>query len=122
MALKFINEGGYAPEQYDVFDDIGIIAYVRYRYGCLWVEYPWVDGDEILYVDYYKKYQGSFTDESERLIELKKVEKVILEYDREMRNKTDYCLMRNKWNEVHKKFIVNQYGLDVYNKKYSFIN
>ena len=46
--LKFVNEGSYAPEQYDVFDDIGIIAYVRYRYGKLWVEYPWVNGEEII--------------------------------------------------------------------------
>ena len=60
LGLKFVNEGSYAPEQYDVFDDIGIIAYVRYRYGKLWVEYPWVNGEEIIFEEIGGKYQGAF--------------------------------------------------------------
>ena len=105
LGLKFVNEGSYAPEQYDVFDDIGIIAYVRYRYGKLCVEYPWVNGDEIIYEEIGGRYQGAFVDEEERTNKLNEVAKTIVNFDNERKQQDDYSKFRVFWNKEFDEFM-----------------
>ena len=62
--LKFVKTCDFAPEQYDVFDEYGkTVAYVRIRYGSIWVYCPNVSGEEV-YVASTTGY--GFLDDSER--------------------------------------------------------
>lgn len=105
LGLKFKNEGMCAPEQYDVFDDFGVIAYVRYRYGKLWVDYPWVGGDAILYEELGGQYQGCFTDDDERETKLNEVAKTIIEYDNNKKLQSGYNELRELWNTKLSEFM-----------------
>lgn len=64
--LKFELTCDMCPEQYDVYKDNKMIAYVRLRYGTLRCDVPKC-GEETIYItEFDNRFKGDFESNSER--------------------------------------------------------
>lgn len=68
--------GGSCPEQYDVYKDEKIVAYVRFRWGSLTVNMEPL-GEYICCYDNFSDFQGNFNSEKQRMYYLKLITKQI---------------------------------------------
>lgn len=68
--------GGSCPEQYDVYKDEKIVAYVRFRWGSLTVNTEPL-GEYICCYDNFSGFQGNFNSEKQRMYYLKLITKQI---------------------------------------------
>lgn len=99
------------PEQYEVFDEIGIIACINYRDGILCIDYPYYGGDVILSEQIGDKLDGMFKSDEERVKCLYKTTKKIKEYDIEKRKEKDYLKIRKKFIKKYEKEEKIYYGI-----------
>lgn len=78
--MEFIKTCGFAPEQYDVFDNGKKIAYIRLRWGFLEATMPDFDGETIYEHQFENNWMGDFENDSERKKYLKLIEQKISEH------------------------------------------
>ena len=72
--LIFRQTCSACPEQYDVFDKDGNqVAYIRLRWGSLYVECPDVGGESVYEADLGDGFTGSFRSENERRMHLYRI-------------------------------------------------
>ena len=78
--LNFVRTCIACPEQYDVFDDNGVIVgYVRLRWGSLTCDYPDVYGEEVYCTSVGNDFTGCFENEEQRMVYLNDIADKILE-------------------------------------------
>lgn len=106
--LRFVRTCIACPEQYDVFDEMGIICYVRFRHGRLRAEYPWIDGKKIVDEVVGDEYQGIFNDERDRAINIFKVIEAIKKEDINEQNTS------SNYEDFREHFNKHFYDLDIY--------
>ena len=90
MGLGFERTSGSCPEQYDVYNEKGKVAYIRLRWGCLTVE-PYEKPDDEFASDdticrfnaEFDDWQGEFDTEKQRIKYLKICARKIIEYLKE---------------------------------------
>lgn len=76
--LKFEMTCSGCPEQYDVWDNSKICAYVRLRWGCLRAYYPDVGGECIYSAEIGDgAWTGCFESEEQRMEHLTKIAKIV---------------------------------------------
>ena len=100
------------PEEYEIYDDKGVIAYTRLRGGRFSAEYPYISGKEIVYEETGKKLQGMFDDNQERAEYLYKTIECIRKEDakeRANRSEDEYAKFREHFNKEYFS-LRNYYG------------
>lgn len=79
--LIFKQTCSACPEQYDVFDKDGKqVAYIRLRWGSLYVECPDVGGETVYEADVGHGFTGGFRSENERRMHLYRIANAITEW------------------------------------------
>jgi len=87
MKIKLVKTCFACPEQYDLFFEDKMIAYIRLRWGRLYCSVPDVSGKIIYDYQFEDTMKGMFDDENERKKYLKIIKKKINEYYTELNKK-----------------------------------
>jgi hypothetical protein len=90
MGLGFEKTCGASPEEYDVYNEKGKVAYIRLRWGCLTVE-PYEKPDDefasddtiCIFSEEFDTWQGKFNTEEQRIEYLTRCARKIIEYLKE---------------------------------------
>jgi len=77
MELEFKQTCAICPEQYDVFYNEKMVAYIRLRWGRLTVECPDIRGKLVFHHQFKDGWKGGFDSEEERKDYLEIIKKVI---------------------------------------------
>lgn len=121
MGLGFEKTCGACPEQYDVYNTEGKVAYIRLRYGCLKVEPYEKPDDEFAsddticrFSEEFGMWQGEFNTEEQRIEYLTRCARKITEYLKE--KETEEKKNKNLKYEIGDKVMVRK-DLEI-DKKY----
>jgi len=76
--LKFEQTCGSCPEQYNIYSEDKLVAYVRLRWGFLSVEMPDVNGEQVYSHNFRSEWMGNFRNQIEREEYIKIIEEIIL--------------------------------------------
>lgn len=78
--LYFYLTCSACPEQYDVEDSNGnLVSYVRLRWGHLYCDYPYIDGETIYTADISDGFTGCFESDEQGMKHLNNIADKILE-------------------------------------------